>query len=165
MTPLASCGVPNLKWTGLLELNYFLICHIFLKITPGKEKLEKTKKTLGISFHVSSLWNLPSAWVGLSKYSFPAVVGHICMKSLACEIARVRLEKTCFSLYTNCIFCLGLHVGQHVNNGVNDIFSVIPLTTGLNPYYRIMDLRKMIYSFTNSCNTEPQLSWGSISNI
>jgi len=44
MTPPSLCEAPNLKRIGLLELYYFLICHILLKITPVSEKAENKKK-------------------------------------------------------------------------------------------------------------------------
>lgn len=58
--------------------------------------------------------------------------------------------------------CMGVDI---INIGVNDIFSLIPLTAGLNPCLEIMGLRKMIYCFTNIEQYTPQLFWGGTSNI
>lgn len=87
----------------------------FLKNNTRQRKDEEKRRRLGVSFNVSSccLWNLPWPWVGLSKYSVHAVVRHTHIKLLPREIAKVGLEKACFSWYTNCILCLGLRGGGH----------------------------------------------------
>lgn len=109
------CDTSGIVWNTKFEEDRLVGALLFFNLSrflknntrqrkDGKNQPTNQPNMLGISFHVSSLWNLPCAWVGLSKYSFPAEVSHVRLKSLAWEVAGVGLEKAGFSSNTNCFF-------------------------------------------------------------
>lgn len=82
------------------------------------------------------------------------------MNSLVWEIAWVGLER---ALTSHCVcVCMWTDI---INTGVNDIFSVITLTAGLNLCLEIIGLSKTISCFMNTDKYTPQLSWGSTSSL